>query len=342
MSAQPILPTDATLDAEGRIVVDAPCVNCGYNLRMLKADAVCPECSTPVGYSLRGYLLKYASPQWVQRVARGGWLLVVVIGLSWLVGLAVGAWGAYLGMSQVAAGRAVPAFDTRAVSLVSVIAFAPVAVLTLVALVFFTTPNPADTLPGTDSAARRWLRGSLWLYAASTLFAWFVGLMPESVLSVGTRAAFTALSMPAGLAISTLMGVLGLRYTGQLMLRIPRPGLVRFARVCFWGVLICGLLVATAYAFLSGTMAQNIAAASTPSTAPSSASMPFGAAGPPAPAAGLGMMLAACPGCVGIGFFVASFVLLIMASAALSGAARDARQNAASPTPGAPPVGSPS
>ncbi|UCF34303.1 MAG: hypothetical protein JSV78_03165, partial [Phycisphaerales bacterium] len=44
-------PANAALDAD---VADSdrPCVNCGYNLRGLAKDGVCPECGTPISFSL--------------------------------------------------------------------------------------------------------------------------------------------------------------------------------------------------------------------------------------------------------------------------------------------------
>jgi hypothetical protein len=33
---------------------DTPCVGCGYNLRTLRIDAICPECATPISFSLPG------------------------------------------------------------------------------------------------------------------------------------------------------------------------------------------------------------------------------------------------------------------------------------------------
>jgi hypothetical protein len=322
------------------VPTDVVCKQCGYNLYTLALAGVCPECGTPVEHSLRGFLLKYASPEWVARVARGGWVLVIADVLMILAGMGVGVWSAYTALSRGATPGAVPAINTRAISTVSVIAFAPLAVLTIVGLWLFTTRNPADTVAGTESVVRRWLRGSLWLYGGSTLLGWFVGLAPDSLLSLTARSSLTALTVPLGMAIFTLMAALGLRYIGQLMARIPRPGLVRFSGICFWGVLICGILIALGQVAMAGTTAQSIAAVSAPGTA-GTTTMPGGAAPPVLPPGGLALMLTACPSCAGGGFYVASFVLLIMACGALSGAAREARQTLAPPPPGSSPLGSP-
>lgn len=74
---------------DGCVNEDIPCIHCGYNLRTLHREALCPECSTPVGRSLRGDFLQYSDPDWVQRVAGGAtWLAA-----SLLLGLVLGAAG---------------------------------------------------------------------------------------------------------------------------------------------------------------------------------------------------------------------------------------------------------
>jgi len=66
---------------------DAPCRRCSYNLRGLGADGHCPECSTPVGLSLHG-MLRYADPQWVEKVARGLKVVLWMIAAEVLLRLA--------------------------------------------------------------------------------------------------------------------------------------------------------------------------------------------------------------------------------------------------------------
>jgi hypothetical protein len=82
-----------------RIDRDLHCARCGYNLRGLAVDEKCPECGTPVDYSLRGELLRYADRRWAKQVLRGlQWtmasrraiviLFIVIITIA-LVGLLV-------------------------------------------------------------------------------------------------------------------------------------------------------------------------------------------------------------------------------------------------------------
>ena len=310
------------------VPTDLTCRQCGYNLYTLALIGVCPECGCPIEHSLRGFPLKYAAPEWVRRVARGTLLLIIAIALMALAGASMGAWAAVRALSQGAGRGMAPSIDMRGTTLVSALVFAPLTALEIVALVYFTTRNPADTLPGADSAARLWLRRSLWLYAGQVLLGWLSLIVPETAMSVGTRSALTALTIPLGTAVFTLVAALGLRYVGQLVARVPRPGLVRFATACYWGVLICGILTTLGYTAMAGTMAQSITAVSSPVPASAPGTSPVVPVRPALPTAGLTAMATGCPACVAAGFFVASFVLLIMVCTALSKAAREAEQNA--------------
>jgi hypothetical protein len=63
------------------ISCDLTCVGCGYNLRTLARDALCPECATPVEQSCRAPDLDAASPAWLRRIRRG-YLLLFAGGVS--------------------------------------------------------------------------------------------------------------------------------------------------------------------------------------------------------------------------------------------------------------------
>lgn len=50
---------------------DVPCLRCGYNLRGLKPEGVCPECGATIQRSLHGNLLIYSAPQYVTTLHAG-------------------------------------------------------------------------------------------------------------------------------------------------------------------------------------------------------------------------------------------------------------------------------
>lgn len=70
---------EPALDADGRLLDELACRRCGYALRGLLPDGACPECETPIGRSIKGELLCYSDPEWIERVARGGRLLALSI-----------------------------------------------------------------------------------------------------------------------------------------------------------------------------------------------------------------------------------------------------------------------
>jgi hypothetical protein len=81
------LPSDPTLAGPaGVLEQDVPCRKCSYNLRGLSIDGRCPECNTAVGYSIKGDLLQFSDPVWVDKLARGVslilWGIVVWIGAA--------------------------------------------------------------------------------------------------------------------------------------------------------------------------------------------------------------------------------------------------------------------
>ena len=57
--------------------VDTPCRRCGYNLRGLSTDGLCPECATPAGLSALGDLLRFSDPEWLDRFLYRGVRLII-------------------------------------------------------------------------------------------------------------------------------------------------------------------------------------------------------------------------------------------------------------------------
>jgi hypothetical protein len=53
------------------IAFDLPCFFCGYNLRTLATDGVCPECGQPVPDTLQHGWLIFADKRWLSRLRRG-------------------------------------------------------------------------------------------------------------------------------------------------------------------------------------------------------------------------------------------------------------------------------
>jgi hypothetical protein len=84
--------THSSNQSEPVVTAAARCGRCGYALRGLSADGVCPECGTALKDSLRGALLRYADPDWLHQILRGlRWVQVgrrvFACGLVGLLGL---------------------------------------------------------------------------------------------------------------------------------------------------------------------------------------------------------------------------------------------------------------
>ncbi|MEO0964821.1 MAG: hypothetical protein AAFY08_06845 [Planctomycetota bacterium] len=60
------------VDDQGRVAVDLPCLECGYNLRTQPMETGrCPECSLPVGRSVVGNQLRFCDPAWLTQLGHG-------------------------------------------------------------------------------------------------------------------------------------------------------------------------------------------------------------------------------------------------------------------------------
>jgi len=209
-------PRPELLDNDERVAVDLPCVACGYNLRTLRVDSVCPECAAPVERSFRQVHLRWADAGWVGTLAGGaGFLAASCVLLCLCVALAM------LAHALGGAGFA----GTVAFGIAS-------GVLALVGILFLTAPDPAEF---GRFEALRWRRPARWCLG---LFAAIVGVsvllvfwdatglfVPTCVFGLLMFVSIVAPLFAIGLAVSVFMHV------GDLMTRIPSRRLARGARI---------------------------------------------------------------------------------------------------------------
>ncbi len=206
------------LDADGRVFVDLPCLRCGYNLRTLAEDSVCPECACPVVTSTRSRYLWQSPADWIGLLAGSARGLAVCIGaaVGWLLMLAICALdvqvsprsGSGLG-NLVACG--------------SVVAMVFLPLMAIGALVGLTEadPNLRDQPEGLSS--RRIVRWSL-LLAPLALVTFLLSISSLAVPPV-------VATIVMALWLLLVVPIFTCHYLAGLMRRIPRPDLVRFARV---------------------------------------------------------------------------------------------------------------
>jgi hypothetical protein len=385
------------LDAEGCVCASTPCLSCGYDLRTQPAEGVCPECAYPVRLSIGGQLLRYAAPHWVRRMSRG--VLLLIIAAAAAVGGGILLQMVTLLTLALAAPSAPPTSSFIMLpALGQFLLAAAVLVLVIVGLWFVTTRDPSGPYRPESFTARRILRVCTWLLPVPLVLGllmvpYWVSIMPVTppaspfTMFTPTFVVLAVLNAVSSLVIFVVTPLALLRHLMALMRRIPRPGLVRFAQIEFWGGLSAGTLLLVAYGWLllhflipmmtapptmvpvpvagpgvtttlpavpvtnyspgpgttvtyqyGYTYTVTSGQVSTSGTAPPATTMPTTMMAVPAmPPMGIGFLAGAITssvgGCATLGFVIAGFILLILVQRALSGAAREAAQNAAEAQP---------
>jgi len=251
--ARPISAAALPLDQAGRIDADIPCRKCGYNLRGLLPDGVCPECATAVGRSLHGDLLRFCDPDWVQTLASGMNWIVAGIVLSVVLGcLGTGVSGAF-GMIRT---------WTSATSGATVAVQLGVGLVSLIGYWKFTSPDPTRSGVERFPAARSLVRAAQVVDYVSK---------PASAL---LASAPKALALPVMIA-DAAVGIVGIfavfTYARQLALRIPDDSLARQIRIVMLGmtaVFVLMLITGVSAALLLPSSPSTPITAIMPSAAP--------------------------------------------------------------------------
>ncbi len=223
-------PPERSLDADGTIIVDLPCRDCGYNLRGLHKDARCPECAAPVAESLAGFLLRFAQPEWLERVA--------------------------LGARIAAGGITAISFTLVALVLTPTLGLGSV----MLALIWMGVGLMVDiagswlilrVAPGVRSRSLRDVPGR------ATIMAWLAASVISVAVAAGSSVALTARSLllrhqlaalfalsVASFAITMFIWHLALlNYLRDLVLRVPAPRAAKFL-----GLVQAGLIIGTCFA----------------------------------------------------------------------------------------------
>lgn len=214
------------LDESGVICTDVACRRCGYNLRGLQPLGRCPECATPVGLSVQGDLLRFADPDWLEKLARG---------ISFIL------WG--LAVSVLCQAGAVVLASLVHPGVGKIIAFAGT-LLAFYGAWLLTEPDPGGLGEEQYVTARKVVRVGL-----------LVGLvcaLASIPLGSGRLSAPATIALGSAAALGGLAGVAGefakLVYLGQLAQRIPDQRLARRARFLRWayGISYAAMVVGAA------------------------------------------------------------------------------------------------
>ncbi len=239
-----------------KVADDRPCLVCGYNLKGLETSGNCPECGTTVARSLRGFLLRYSAPEYIETLRRGILLVEVTLILKIVVGagllifaIATGAAAAATASAAVAKGGAAPApgsaFGGLAYEATQQIAAMILGFMGLLGMWMFSTQDPGLTTQDPAHKSRRLLRIFLSISAVialtSSLLVFIPGMRAQLVGTAGGMPNSMALMLTVvGLAgllggIAQLVGfVATMNYMAHLSRRVPDAGLEVKAKRYRW------------------------------------------------------------------------------------------------------------
>lgn len=215
------------LDDGGRINQDIACVRCGYNLRSLDPNQVCPECGTPVGRSLQGDFLRFRDPDWVESLASGmNWIVAGIVCHILFTLLAIGIGAALSGSGPGFMNGPLFHLISAAGWLVSFVGYWKV-----------TTPEPTGTEQDDNLTARKIARFGVTFQVICLPVTAMLG-------SLFARIPSAAIGMGICTWIINLVGYFALMiYARRMALRIPHAKLARNTRIVMWGLIIPGINV---------------------------------------------------------------------------------------------------
>ncbi len=282
---------------DGRIASDIACRGCGYNLRTLSHDQLCPECGLPVARSVLGDLLRYSDPAYVRTLSRGAWLTLAPI----IFGLFAAAFGFVLSVVLTASGGGSGGLGV--VVFVSSIAQLIGSLIGVIGAWWLTTPDPSALGEERYGRYRRIVRVTLLIGLPSAFFNSIVNVTLPPMIDL----LFTLIGLVAELA--WLVGLFCLLlYLQHLALRIPNEGLSSRAQWVRWvlaiaygGMIVVGAALGIA-AFTSGafsTVSPPAGVSAMPGGVGSVSSTP-GSGGPSTPAGGMGGVPSTAAGSGGV------------------------------------------
>lgn len=156
---------------------DSLCNKCSYSLRGLPVTGRCPECGTPVEHSLRGFMLQYASADYLNKIQSGLSLVLNGILLSIIFGV--------LGMVVSAAtGGGNSAGGMWLQVLIQLLGLIP-AIMILLGYWRFSEPDPGFVGRETPGAARQYLRAAVCVQAGAQAVSLLVSLAAVMFVMTG-------------------------------------------------------------------------------------------------------------------------------------------------------------
>lgn len=332
---------EVAFDTDGRISENLHCRGCGYNLRGLRAEGACPECDVSIALSIREGLLRYADPDWLERLARGALTVLV----SYIAITVVSMFGGFASMLLMNFGPRAFRFALGVLTIISV----AISLVIVLGVWWLTTPEPAMRDRETGLTARRIARYGVLAMAVAAPLQLFMQdptmMMPAAGGGAGGAGgggggpvfAFMSgpwwyLTMGVGMLASLCSSagtIAGLLYLSRLARRVPQPSIEKQTRTVMWGYGIT---------LVFGTLLGAIVMVVFPTMLPGLAGSGAAAGGAPTPMAFRGIIVFGIAGCgLGLGslvFGIWALVLLGLYRGLFRKAAEQSRRELAAMTGG--------
>ncbi len=227
---QMALGSTAFASSATQVGFDKPCFGCGYNLRGLNIEGKCPECGVAIEKSMQGFLLRFASAEYLSKIHSGVFLILAGIIAQILLGVTA----AFVGIAFSAAG-------TGGIGGMQILMnFIGLAITVVLILGYwrFTEPDPGFTGLEQPQSARQVARIAVIASAVVAALQFVLAFF----LSAGPGGAGTATGV--GL-VSLLVGLAGLvawavqffaimLYLRWLASRVPDEKIVKRTKTYMW------------------------------------------------------------------------------------------------------------
>lgn len=226
------------------ICADRYCVRCGYSLLGLKCEGLCPECGTELALSLREPTLAASAPEYKATVRRG--LSLVLNAILLMIVFCI----ASVPLSLVMANPAL--FSGWLFQVISL----AITSMMLWGYWLYTEPDPSQVAVEAQNAARRIVRVSVIVQAASSVASLALVIVEPPVAT--QRGVPTGVALVAGLVNLLWMAAFAvqffatMKYTRWLAGRVPDRLIVRRSRLYMW--LLPILTFPGCFAFLIGPL----------------------------------------------------------------------------------------
>lgn len=184
---------------------DVPCIRCGYDLRGLSDDGLCPECGAGIGDSLARFVQKRAAAARPLAETPRAWVVKLAIGCTML---------ALLGLAVFGVTVVQFLFDPRWRA-----AWAPINVLMVPAFWLLTADEPSVASARVGERAPRWIVR----VAAPIIAGWMILNLPRSSSDFTWPPVFAFLSASVTACVMFQLA--------RLAARMPRRGALRVEAV---------------------------------------------------------------------------------------------------------------